>query len=75
MMTLDKLHKDDKAIITKINCDEVLKHRLSSFGLMRATEIKVKAFSLKKKTIEVEVGRSFIALRFEEAEKIEVKKV
>ena len=72
-MTLDKLQKGDMAIIKKINSNDELKQRFSSFGLMNGVHIKVTAFSLKKKTIEIEVNRSHIALRFEEAQKIEVK--
>jgi Fe2+ transport system protein FeoA len=40
---------------------------------MRGVKIKVKEFSLKKKTIEIEIGRSHIALRLDEAKKIEVE--
>jgi ferrous iron transport protein A len=72
-MTLDKLSKGDMAIIKDINCDEELKHRLYSFGVIRGVSIKVKEFSIKKKTIEIEVGRSHIALRLDEAKKIEVE--
>ena len=72
-MTLDALQTGDMAIIKKIESDSELKQRLSAFGIMRGTEIIVEAFSLKKKTIEIKVHRSHIALRLEEAEKIEVE--
>ncbi len=72
-MTLDQLQKGDMAIIKKIESDSALKQRLSAFGIMRGTEIVVEAFSLKKKTIEIRVHRSHIALRLEEAQKIEVQ--
>jgi ferrous iron transport protein A len=72
-MTLDQLQKGDMAIIKKIESSDELKQRLSSFGMMRGTEIVVEAFSLKKKTIEVKVHRSHIALRLDEAKKIEVE--
>ena len=72
-MTLDALQTGDMAIIKKIESEADLKQRLSAFGIMRGTEILVEAFSLKKKTIEIKVHRSHIALRLEEAEKIEVE--
>ncbi len=72
-MTLDKLQKGDMAIIKKIASDSELKQRLSAFGILRGTEIIVEAFSLKKKTIEIKVHRAHIALRLDEAEKIEVE--
>jgi len=72
-MTLNTLQKGDMAIIKKIEGAEGLKQRLSAFGILRGTEIVVEAFSLKKKTIEIKVHRSHIALRLEEAEKIEVE--
>ncbi len=71
-MTLDKLQKGEMGIIKKIHSDDDLKQRLSAFGIMRGTEITVEAFSIKKKTIEIKVHRSHIALRLDEAEKIEV---
>jgi len=73
MMTLDMLQKGDMAIIKSIDSSSELKQRLHSFGVMRGTRVMVKAFSLKKKTIEIEVNRSHIALRLEEAQKIEVE--
>jgi len=72
-MSLDELKKGDLAFVKSIDCDDELKHRLFSFGLMRGVKIKVKEFSLKKKTIEIEIGRSHIALRLDEAKKIEVE--
>ena len=71
-MTLDELQKGDMAIIKSIENHSELKQRLSSFGIMRGTEILVEAFSLQKKTIEIKVHRSHIALRLDEAQKIEV---
>jgi Fe2+ transport system protein FeoA len=72
-MTLDMLKKGDMAIIKKIESSDELKQRLSAFGILRGSEIVVEAFSLKKKTIEIKVHRSHIALRLDEAKKIEVE--
>jgi len=74
-MRLNELHKGDKALIVKIYADKALKERLSSFGVMRGEEVAIKGCSIGKQTIEIEVGGStLIALRAEEAEKIEVEK-
>ncbi|MCF6207310.1 MAG: ferrous iron transport protein A [Sulfurovum sp.] len=73
-MRLHELHKDDKAKIIRIHADKPLKDRLASFGVMRGEELTVKGCSLAKQTMEVEVEGTLIALRKEEAEKIEVEK-
>lgn len=72
-MRLDELHKGDRAEIIKIHADKALKDRLASFGVMRGEELTVKGCSIAKQTMEVEVGGTLLALRKEEAEKIEVK--
>jgi len=74
-MRLDELNENEKATIKRIDADEVLKHRLFSFGVIKGATLKVKAFSPKKKTIEIEINRSRIALRLDEAKKIEVEKL
>lgn len=73
-MRLNELHKGDRALIVKIHADKALKDRLSSFGVMRGEELTVKGCSIGKQTMEIEVGSTLIALRAEEAEKIEVEK-
>ena len=74
-MRLDELHKGDRAEIVKIHADKALKDRLASFGVMRGEELAVKGCSLAKQTMEVEVSGTLLALRKEEAEKIEVEKL
>ncbi len=74
-MRLDELHKGDRAEIVKIHADKALKDRLASFGVMRGEELTVKGCSIAKQTMEVEVGGTLLALRKEEAEKIEVEKL
>jgi len=74
-MNLTELTKGDRAEIVKIHADKPLKDRLSSFGVMRGEELTVKGCSLAKQTMEIEVGSTLIALRKEEAEKIEVQKI
>ncbi len=74
-MRLNELTKGDRAIIVKIDADKALKDRFSSFGVMRGEEILVKGCSLAKQTMEIEVGSTLIAVRADEAEKIEVEQI
>ena len=74
-MKLTELSKGDIAEIVKISADKALRDRLTSFGVMRGEEIVVKGCSLAKQTMEIEVGSTLIALRRDEAEKIEVEQV
>ncbi|SFV69093.1 Ferrous iron transport protein A, putative [hydrothermal vent metagenome] len=74
-MNLTELTKGDKAQIIKIHADKALKDRLNSFGVMRGEELLVKGCSLAKQTMEIEVGATLIALRKNEAEKIEIKQL
>ena len=75
MITLADLATNEKAVVLKVKAEGELKQRLASFGLRKNSSIKIKALSMTKSTIEVEVGTGMIALRFEEAKKIEVEKV
>ena len=74
-MYLIDLKKGDKAVIVKVHANKALKDRLSSFGVIRGEELIIKGCSFRKKTIEIEVGSTHIALRADEAAKIEVNKV
>ena len=74
-MYLSDLKKGDKVLIVKIHADKALKDRLNSFGVMRGEELTVKGYSLGKQTIEILVGSTHIALRADEAQKIEVDKI
>lgn len=74
-MVLSDIRKGDKAEIVKIHADKALKDRLTSFGVMRGEVLQVKGCSLAKKTMEIEVGSTLIALRADEAEKIEIRQI
>ncbi len=74
-MNLIDLQKGNRATIVKIHADKALKDRLSSFGVMRGEELLIKGCSLAKQTMEIEVGSTLIALRKDEAEKIEVEQI
>ena len=71
-MVLSDLKKGDKAEIVKIHADKALKERLTSFGVMRGETLWIKGCSLAKQTMEIEVGSTLVALRAQEAKKIEV---
>jgi len=74
-MVLSELTKGDRAEIIKINADKALRDRLNSFGVMRGEELIVKGCSIAKQTMEIEVGSTLIAVRADEAKKIEVAKI
>ena len=74
-MKLSELNKGDRAIIKKIDSSEDLKTRLASFGVVRGSELSVEACSIGKQTMEIMVDDTFIGLRAEEAEEIEVEKI
>jgi len=74
-MKLSELKKGDHAIIIKIETDESLKGRLTSFGIARDTELSIEEYSIGKKTIEILVDETLIGLRAEEAAKIIVEKI
>ncbi len=75
MITIHDLKVGDQARIVAIHADKTLRARMKSFGIYPGVEFTVKAFSIGKKNVEIEVGRSRVALRREEMEKIEVEKI
>ena len=72
-MTLNELKIKESAEIISINCDNVLKNRHYSFGIIKGAIVKIEELTLTKSTIEIKINQSKIALRLSEAEKIEVK--
>ena len=71
-MSLNDLDLQKKASIKAINCDDILKKRLYSFGIIVGNQICVTAKSLAKKTIEIKINQSKVALRHSEAINIKV---
>ena len=71
-MTLDKLEKKQSAKIVAIYCDNILKNRLYSFGIVIGATVTIEESTLTKSTIEIRINQSKIALRLNEASKIEV---
>ncbi len=72
-MKLSEMKKGQRAIIKDITADTELKNRLMSFGIGRGEELEVKGCSLAKQTIEIEIDGTLIALRKEEADRIQVE--
>ncbi len=72
-MTLDQLKINESAVITAINCDEILKDRLYSFGISKGVKVEIVELTLTKSTIEIKINQSKMALRLIEASKIEVE--
>ena len=74
-MQLVELKKGNEAKIIKINAESALRDRLNSMGVMKGEQLTVRGCSLAKQTIEIEIEGTLIALRAEEAKKIEVEKI
>jgi ferrous iron transport protein A len=58
--------------VTAVYASRELKNRFSSFGLVKGVIIHIEGYSLAKKTMEIRINKTRIALRASEAEKIEV---
>ena len=71
-MKLNELNKGESARIVNIDAPADLKNRLMSFGVIRGAEITVSEYAPARKTIKLTVNATMIALRFEEAQHIEV---
>lgn len=74
-MFLNELKRGERAVIVNIQANKALRDRFSSFGIVRGEELVVKEYSIAKKTMEILVGQTSIALRAIEAEKIEIDKL
>lgn len=74
-MCLLQMKIGEMASVDAINVNGDLKQRLNSLGLVRDSEVCVKHFGWFKSTVQIMINRTFIALRKEEAELIEVHKI
>lgn len=72
MRTLYDLKIDDQAIIKQINCSELVKRRMMDLGIVKGTPIKAILKSPSGNPKAYEVRGSVIAIRSEEAKKIEI---
>ncbi|AXK48715.1 iron transporter [Aliarcobacter trophiarum LMG 25534] len=71
-MSVNDLDLERVVTIKAINCDDILRNRLYSFGIIAGSQICVTAKSLAKKTIEIKINQSKVALRYSEAINIKV---
>ncbi len=71
-MVLSQLERGEQGEILRINADKALRDRFASFGLFPGETVRVQECSLARQTLEVVVGTTTVALRREEAERIEV---
>ena len=73
-MILTELKKGQSATIVKIDASQALKDRLKSMGVSKGEMLTVRGCSLAKQTMEIEIEGTLVALRADEAKKIEVEK-
>jgi len=75
-MTVDEMKIGESGVIKKITATEPFKSRLFSLGIVKGENLRVLKHTIAKNTYEVEVNKSKIALRKDEAKMIivEVKK-
>ncbi len=60
-------------VVKKLHTTGALRQRLLSFGILKGVSIKYLAHTNLKSTYEIQVGKMSIALRKDEAQKIEVE--
>jgi len=73
MKKLSQLKVNQTAVITKIICNDELKQRFYSFGIIKGANITIEEVSLTKNTIALVVDDTSVALRLKEAKNIEVE--
>ncbi|MCK5917271.1 MAG: ferrous iron transport protein A [Cocleimonas sp.] len=71
-MTLDTLKKGQSATISFVNAEKELKNRFNSFGVVKGATVYALQHTLRKQTIEVRINKTRMALRYSEAEKVEI---
>ncbi|MCK5648770.1 MAG: ferrous iron transport protein A [Gammaproteobacteria bacterium] len=71
-MKLNDIKKGQSTTVIAVIAGRELKNRFSSFGLVKGAKVTIEGHSLAKKTMEIRINKTHIALRSSEAEKIEV---
>jgi len=74
-MTLDQIKENNTAKILRISCNDELKQRFYSFGIIKGAQILVEKISLAKNTIEITVDDTSVGMRIQEAKQIEVESI
>jgi ferrous iron transport protein A len=73
MKTIVNCEKNTEYTIKKLHTSGALRQRLISFGLLKGSTIKYLKSTGMQNTYEIQVGKMNIALRVDEANKIEVQ--
>ena len=71
--TLDQLKLNEYGIVKEIKCDGNIKRRLVDMGLIKGTKIKPVLVSPSKDPRAFEIRGTLIAIRKEDAIKIEIE--
>lgn len=74
-MSLSELKIGERAEITHVSAMGAINSRLRALGLTAGAEVKIARQSAAKQTLEAQVGSNSIALRKEEAQSINVRRV
>lgn len=73
-MSLADLNKGDSCTVAELNCDGDLKKRLLAFGLSKGEKLTVMGKGPAGTTLDVKLFSGRVALRKNEAAKVEVEK-
>ena len=74
-MKLSDLKDKEKAIIKSLKCNDDLKQRFYSFGIIQGGVVCMNKISLNNNTMVLDVDGTEVAIRIEEAKQIEVEKI
>jgi len=74
-MCLLQMKVGEMAAVDAINVSAALRARLSAMGLTKDAQVCVKHYGWFKSTVQVMINRTLVALRRDEAEQIEVRKI
>lgn len=74
-MTLNTLKDGECAVIESFNVEDDLRKRFFSFGMSKGAELKKIKSTLRGSTIVIELNRSCVMLRSDEASKIQIRKI
>jgi ferrous iron transport protein A len=72
-MTLNMLQKGQSATIVSVNAEKELKNRFNSFGIVKNATVYALEHTLTRQTIKIRVNKTRMALRYSEAEKVEIR--
>ena len=72
-MNLGQLKKGESAKVIAIESTKELKNRLGSLGLSKGVTVTVKDYSLARKTMDIVINRTQLAIRISEARNIQIE--